>query len=352
MTTEILKNNGIYFEEESFLQLNRFLKKNTFSRFIILADSHTLSHCYPIVVNGCPCLKEAHLIEIEPGEQHKNLNTCISIWQTLTELKADKQTLLINLGGGVICDIGGFVASTYKRGIPFIHLPTSLLAMADASVGGKCGVDFEGVKNHIGTITQPNSIFIQPAFLNTLPHRHLKNGLAEIIKIAFIADEKLQKQLLLKKAMLDDIIVKSVALKNRIVSKDPFDKGIRQSLNFGHTIGHAIESALLGTRKELLHGEAIAIGMLLESFIAVERKLIIKSHFDTICQMIVSFYPTPAFSKSDMKKMMNFMLHDKKNNNSSVLMSLPKGKASCSIKTSVNMNTIESAFDFYKTIRK
>ena len=352
MTKQPLKSSGIYFEDENFPNLNVFLKKNKFSSIIVLADSHTLKHCYPILFNACEALQKAELIEIEPGEENKTINTCISVWNTLTELNTDKKTLLINVGGGVICDLGGFIASTFKRGIKFIHIPTSLMAMADASVGGKCGIDFGGIKNHIGTITQPNGVFIHSSFLNTLPNQHLKNGMAEIIKIAFIADESLQKQLALKTTMLHDLIKKSVQLKYQIVKKDQFDQGIRQSLNFGHTAGHAIESVLLGTKKELLHGEAVAIGMIIESFLAQQMKLITAKHFKTISGMILPNYPLPALTKKDINAIIQFMGHDKKNESALILMSLPQGKASCRIKTPVNTEDIRKAFDYYNTLRK
>jgi 3-dehydroquinate synthase len=345
------KHNSICFEKENFLLLNRYLKKNRFSKIFILADTNTFLNCYPLLAQNCEALQHAEIIEIEPGEENKSIENCMGIWQTLTEAQADKQALLLNLGGGVVCDLGGFAASTYKRGISFIHVPTSLMAMADASVGGKCGIDFMGIKNNIGSIIQPDAVFIQPVFLNTLPQRHLKNGLAEIIKMAFISDAGLQTILLDKKTRLDNIIKTSVIRKWEIVKKDPLDKNIRQSLNFGHTFGHAIESALLLSKKELLHGEAIAIGMLLEGHISLQLKLITKNHFQKLQNMIVPYYGMPKFNQAELKKVQNFMLQDKKNKDSEIRMSLIEGIAGCRIQTTVTRNQINCALEFYRSIQ-
>lgn len=337
----------IYFEGDNFLNLNRFLKNNTFTKIFILVDNNTLEFCYPILLESCPTLKSSEIIEVESGEQNKTLNTCSEIWAGLSELNADKHSLIINLGGGVICDLGGFIASIFKRGIPFIHIPTTLLAMADASVGGKCGVDLGNIKNQLGTITQPNAIFIYSTFLGTLTTKQLRNGMAEIIKIALIADKKLIADLQTSNKKLEEIIKKSVKLKATIVKKDPFDKGIRNCLNFGHTIGHAVESALLGTKKEVLHGEAVVIGMIIESLIALNKKLISNNEFAVIIRLLKPNYDLIWFNKTQLKSILNFILHDKKNKNSVIRMSLENGLGACAINEEVNINQINKAFISY-----
>jgi len=346
----ISKESAIYFETDAFTNLNAFLKKNAFTKVFILADNHTFENCYPILLQNCLSLQNAEIIELESGEQSKTLDTCLLVWQTLSELNADKNSLIINLGGGVITDLGGFIASIYKRGISFIHVPTSLLAMADASVGGKNGVDLGKIKNQLGTITQANSVFIYTPFLNTLDGRHLKNGMAEVIKMGFIADEKLINDIRARKKELAEIIYKSVSLKSSIVKKDPNDKGIRKILNFGHTIGHAIESTLLGTKQELLHGEAIAIGMLIESLIAHDQKLITKVAFTKVIDLIKPHYKLIKFTATQQKTILEFIQHDKKNKNNKTRMSLITGIGSCTYNKEVSTIQIQKAFLNYSKL--
>lgn len=343
----ITKDSIIYFENDSFSQLNSYLKQNAFSKLFVIVDNHTFEYCYPLLAENCLPVQNAEIIELESGEQNKNLDTTLLVWQTLSELKADKNALIINLGGGVISDLGGFIASIYKRGISFIHIPTTLLAMADASVGGKNGVDLGNIKNQLGTITQPNAVIIYPPFLNTLDSRHLKNGMAEVIKMALIADKKLMADISAKKKNLDEIIHTSVSLKAAIVKKDPLDKGIRKILNFGHTIGHAIESTLLGTKQELLHGEAIAIGMIIEAFISFDLKLISKNELAKVIDLIKPHYKLLKFTKAQYKFILNYIQHDKKNTNNSVRMSLINGLGSCTYNLEVNQTQIDNALNHY-----
>ncbi len=337
----------VIFESNKFSKLNSFIKKGKYSRLVLLADSNTIKHCYPLLAQNCLLIQKADLLEIDAGEEIKTLDTCKELWETLSEAQIDKNALLINLGGGVITDIGGFVASVYKRGIDFIHIPTSLLAMADASVGGKCGVDLNTIKNQLGTITQPKAVFINTDFLNTLPQRHLVNGMAEIMKIALIADSKMIKSLQDGKTSLDFLIKKSVALKSAIVKKDPYDKGIRKTLNFGHTVGHAIESFLLGTNDELLHGEAIAIGILLESLIAYDKKMIKQLELELVIAMIRSNYKVLQFTKEEQDRIIELMMHDKKNKNNKIHMSLVNKLGSCKFNVEVNQQQIQKAFKTY-----
>lgn len=337
----------VYFEDNTFKKLNSFLKKNQFSQLLVLADSNTLKYCYPLLAQACSSIQKAEIIEIESGEQYKTLETCAAVWEGMSEQKTDRNALMINLGGGVISDLGGFIASIYKRGISFIHIPTSLLAMADASVGGKCGVDLNNIKNILGTIQQPEAVFINPTFLHTLEQHHLRNGMAEIIKMGIIADAKLIKDLQEKKKDIIEVIKKSVALKNAIVAKDPFDKAIRKTLNFGHTVGHAIESLYLGTANELLHGEAIAIGMIIESIIAFQKKMISKTELNIITELLAPHYPMPSFSKKELETLSIFMLNDKKNKGQKIKMSLVSGLGKCKFDVDVSRTDIEKAIHHY-----
>jgi 3-dehydroquinate synthase len=339
--------NTIHFETGGFKKLAAFLKKGKYSRVVVLTDTNTMQHCYPALAQSSPAIQSADLLEIDAGEEFKTLDTCKELWEAMSDAKIDKNALLINLGGGVITDIGGFVASVYKRGIDFIHVPTSLMAMADASIGGKCGVDLNKVKNQLGTITQPKGVFINTGFLNSLPQQHLANGMAEVIKMGLIADPKILASLGDPEVLVDPLIKKSVALKTAIVKKDPFDKNIRKTLNFGHTVGHAIESYFIGTEDELLHGEAIAIGMLIESLIAFEKKMLKAADLQKIVEILSSNYEVVRFNDEERTTIIGFMLHDKKNKNNKIRMSLLTKLGSCKIDVEVSTDQIEKAFNTY-----
>lgn len=330
--------------------ISSFLAKHHYSAYVILCDENTLQHCLPTLIMHCPELGQAQIIETESGETAKSLEVCAHIWQTLLENKADKNTLLINLGGGVISDLGGFTASVYKRGLDFIHIPTSLLAMADASVGGKTGVDFYGIKNSIGTFTQPKAVFVNPDFLAMLPPRQYQSGLAEIFKLALVADKSFWTELAANKKPLAAIIAKSIAIKNTIVLRDPFDKGLRKTLNFGHSIGHAIESRLLGTEDELLHGEAILTGMLMESHIAFQKKLIGKSTLHEISGLLQSVFnaqPLPQLSIDDILELLG---NDKKTTGTRLQFALIDGIGSCRVDVAVTPEQVKKAFVYYSTL--
>jgi len=341
------EKNNVIFETGKFSKLNSFIKKGKYSKLIVLSDSNTMTHCYPVVAKNCPAIQHADLLEIDAGEEFKTLDTCKQLWEAMSEAHIDKNALLINLGGGVVTDIGGFVASVYKRGIEFINIPTSVMAMADASIGGKNGVDLNSVKNQLGTITQAKAVFINTVFLLTLPQRHLANGMAEVVKMALISDSKLIKDLLNPKMSIEPLIKKSIQLKSSVVKKDPYDKGERKILNFGHTVGHAIESCFLGTEDELLHGEAIAIGMLIESLIAFDKKMIKQNELQSIVDIISPNYTVLQFSEPEQKKIIEYMLHDKKNKNQKIRMSLLNKLGSCKYDIEVSVAQIEKAFNSY-----
>ncbi len=256
--------------------LPEYLEGKDYSAVAVITDKNTRKDCYPRVKELLP---RHLLITVQEGEGNKNLDTCTIIWNKLTEAEFDRHALVINLGGGVIGDMGGFCASTYKRGIDFIQVPTTLLAQVDASVGGKLGIDFQGFKNHIGVFTQPRAVLIDSAFLATLPERELRSGFAEVIKHCLIRDRQMWNKI--RKTELDDMPMKelishSVETKKAVVNEDPTEKGLRKILNFGHTIGHAVETFHL-EKNRLLHGEAIAIGIICESYIAYSKGMITES---------------------------------------------------------------------------
>ncbi len=345
----LIKSNGYVIEISVtvFKSVATFLQKNKYSSYFILCDENTLRFCLPKLILNCKQLKDAEIIEIESGEANKSIEIVINCWQTLVENNADKNTLLINLGGGVISDLGGFTASTFKRGIDFINIPTTLLAMADASVGGKTGIDFGGLKNSVGTITQPKAVFIYPKFLDTLPQRHIINGLSEIYKIALISDKLFWNKLKLNATNVMQLVIKSVTLKNKIVLKDPFDKDIRKSLNFGHTIGHAIEALFLNTKNELLHGEAIAIGMLIESHIALQKKLITKVEFTEIITVLGLAFNGLRKLNLQSRELLLLMKHDKKNADNKLKFALVSSIGKCNVEVVVTEKQIEKAIYFF-----
>jgi 3-dehydroquinate synthase len=345
-------NYTIHLGSTSLKSLSAFLLKKKYSSYFILCDENTLQNCLPTLIRTCPELSSAEIIEIESGEQSKSLEFSANIWQTLLENLADKNSLLINLGGGVVSDLGGFTASVYKRGIDFVNIPTSLLAMADASVGGKTGIDFAGIKNVIGTFSQPKAVFIFPPFLNSLSERHFQNGMAEIYKIALVNDKKLFKLLKTKKSPIDLIILKSIEQKNNIVLKDPFDEGVRKTLNFGHTIGHAIESLFLGTPNELLHGEAVFIGMIMEAHLSYQKKLLSKKELEELTKILNEAFYSPAIDDSAFKPMMELIANDKKTSQKKLLFSLLSGIGSSKYNIQITTLQIKKAFQFYNGLNQ
>lgn len=346
-------NYTIYFNDASFMYLENLLKTETYSKIFVLVDENTNEHCLPYFLANLPTEIEIEIIEIEAGEEHKNIYTCIDLWHTLIELDADRKSIMINLGGGVITDIGGFVASTYKRGIDFINIPTTLLAMVDASVGGKTGVDLGSLKNQIGVINEPKSVIVISKFLETLPTNQMRSGLAEMLKHGLIYDkaywDKLKNLNDLNTDDLDVLIKQSIEIKNEIVSQDLKENGIRKALNFGHTLGHAIESYFLESeeKKQLLHGEAIAIGMILESYISYQLNLIFKEDFAEIKYIITDVFEKISFDESDIQNIMNLLVFDKKNEFGNVQFTLLNKIGESKINQKVDESLILLAFEDY-----
>ncbi len=322
--------------------LNSWLKNNKPDHLVILCDSNTLEHCWPVLLQQVPLLNTASIIETEPGEPSKSLEIAAYIWQTLTEQSTSRKSLVINLGGGTITDLGGFCAALFKRGVPFIHIPTSLLAMVDAAVGAKTAIDFMGIKNLIGTFSSPISTLIDPVFLSTLPEREMRCGEAEVYKIAAIANAPLWR-LLVKKGFSTDLIEKAVLTKQRVVKKDPLDNHLRQCLNFGHTIGHAIESAANGA---LLHGEAIAIGMYIETTLARQLKLISDEWCLEIQQALMWRFDS-VLQPVDGSALQRFLIQDKKNANNKIRFALPAVPGKCHLNVTATPAQIQKAITTY-----
>ena len=281
------------------------------SQVFILTDENVAPFWLPEVAHWLHCDSAIDIV-IKPGEQYKNLQTVQRIWKVLMKHHADRNALLINLGGGVITDMGGFAASTYKRGIKFINVPTTLLAMVDAAIGGKTGIDFGGAKNQIGTFADAEEVLIDPVFLSTLPRREILSGLAEMLKYGFISDAKLLE---ISLQNYQDYILRAGEIKREIVAQDPYETGLRKILNFGHTIGHAIESHCLTTDYPLLHGEAVTLGMAAALWLSVklcglDEKVL--QDFEKQLPMLLSEAEI-MFSEADIEPILGYLAHDKKN---------------------------------------
>ena len=319
----------VYIGTDALKELNAFLKKNDYSLPVfILLDENVEKHCLDLLLNEAPELKTASIIKIQSGEEHKSIDTCKEIWTALTNAGADRKSLLINLGGGVIGDMGGFAAATYKRGINFVNVPTTLLAQVDASIGGKVAVDLDNLKNQVGLFAYPKAIFINPDFLKTLDKRQLTSGFAEVIKHALIRDKAYWNQIReisdLNNVEWGDIIQRSVEIKKAVVEEDPKEQGLRKILNFGHTIGHAIETYSItpeynqGHMVPLLHGEAISIGMICEAWLSLQQHEnrsvgITEEELSEIENIVFRFFPKFQISKINKNVISDLMLHDKKN---------------------------------------
>lgn len=351
-----IKANGysVIFNIEGYLELNKLISENNYSNLFILVDSITNAVCLPKFLPLIETDLPIEIIEFDAGEINKNIETCVQIWNVLTELGADRKSLIINLGGGVVTDLGGFVASTFKRGIDFINIPTTLLAMVDASIGGKTGIDLGNLKNQIGVINNPQLVVVATDFLETLPQIEMRSGLAEILKHGLIYDNLYWKQFLdlskLDFADFDTVIFDSIKIKNAIVMQDPKEMGIRKALNFGHTLGHAIESYFLEneSKKNLLHGEAIAIGMVLESYISMNKNLISKDDYFEIKNTIKSIFETVAFDQNDIHSILDLLIHDKKNEKGKIKFVLLDGIGKFIVNQDVENELIIASFEDYK----
>jgi 3-dehydroquinate synthase len=352
-----IQANGysVIFNEDGYEALNNCLLENNYSNLFIIVDSTTNEFCLPKLLPYIATELKIEIIEFDAGEANKNIETCIQIWNVLTELGADRKSLLLNLGGGVVTDLGGFVASTFKRGIDFINIPTTLLSMVDASVGGKTGVDLGNLKNQIGVINTPKMVLIDTTYLETLSQIEMRSGLAEILKHGLIFDIAYWKQFLdlskIDYADFDQIIFDSIKIKNEIVIQDPNEKGIRKALNFGHTLGHAIESYFLEneTKKTLLHGEAIAIGMVLESYISLQKKLISESEYQEIKKVLNAIFDQVVFEEKDINPILELLIHDKKNEYGTIKFVLLDGIGKIIMNQEVDNELIIAAFLDYKS---
>ncbi len=287
-------------------------------KLFLLTDENTRQHCLPIL-EELKGLSADSLLTIKAGDAHKGVEALSNVWQFLSRGGATRHSLLINLGGGMPCDLGGFAAATYKRGISFINLPTTLLAMVDASVGGKTGMNFNGYKNEVGAFKNAEMVLIYTPFLETLDRENLLSGYAEMLKHALIEGPETLEELLRLKPVdlnvetLGALVARSVLIKDRYVYADPTEKGLRKALNLGHTVGHAIESLAMMENKPLLHGYAVAYGLIPELKLSVMKKGFAKKLFQRIRNYVDEVYGSYNFEPGSFDKLYELMQHDKKN---------------------------------------
>ena len=342
-------NEKLFIGSEALPNLADMLAKPAVGQVFVLVDANTALQCLPLVEKALP--RGSRVVEMPAGEEYKTLDTCETLWTELTEHRADRYAVVVNLGGGVVTDLGGFAAAVYKRGIRFVHVPTTLLAQVDASVGGKTGVDFLGFKNQLGVFQEPAAVFIEPRFLQTLDPRQLKSGYAEIVKHWLIADADAFSRNRYIGILVDDwtpLIRESVALKQRIVEQDPWESGLRKLLNFGHTIGHALESYLLQQPgREILHGEAVAAGMVCEAWLSHHKGLLSIEELDKIETFLFSVFEKVHFVTLETEAIADYARQDKKNTGATINCTLLEGIGRGVYDQAVTLGEIAEALRYY-----
>lgn len=332
-----MKIEGKYCQVEIGSILNggfqSFLKAFENQQILIIVDENTHDCCLEYLITSFPELERAEIMLLPNGEENKVMEVCFQVWQAFTEYKVERKDLVINLGGGVVTDMGGFIASVYKRGLTFIHIPTTLLGMVDAAIGGKNGIDLNGFKNQLGTITQPARVFVDAGFLSTLPPEEIFNGYAEMLKHALIGDAKLWEEIRhiqSEEALIQEaVILQSIRVKTNIIEQDPFEGGLRKKLNFGHTVGHALESYFFQSTP-ISHGHAVALGMIAESFISMKRGILSKEAYKDIESTIIRSFPMIELNADDVSIVISLMYQDKKNISGQIRSCLLEGIGTCS----------------------
>ncbi|PPK84399.1 3-dehydroquinate synthase [Neolewinella xylanilytica] len=331
-----------------------WLRQRKYAGWVIIMDEHTKQYCFPLI-NNYLAGEQVVTVTVAQGERHKHLETCRDLWEELFRAGAGRRWCCLNLGGGVIGDMGGFVASTFKRGMDFVQIPTTLLSQVDASVGGKLGIDFFGVKNSIGLFADPVAVWIDPRFLSTLPDREIRSGFAEVVKHALIADaaewERLQAATQLDHVDWASLIGRSVDIKRRIVLDDPLERGARKALNFGHTIGHAVESYLLEGEDRLLHGEAIAVGMICESWLSHRAGRLSAHDLDTIVNYLIRLYGHPEIPEAGFPAMIGLMRQDKKNDADEINFTFLDSPGRHVVNETATPEVIQESLRYYNRIR-
>ena len=359
MEQTIINSSGysIFIGNDVYDTIRSFLYRYEFSehKIFVLVDHNSRRYCLPRLMSNIQLFQKVHILEVPNGEEIKDISYCQKLWQEMADNNADRNSILINLGGGVISDLGGFVAATFKRGISFLNIPTTLLSMVDASIGGKVGIDMKGLKNQIGLFSNPQVVFVIPEFLDTLPRRQLVAGFSEVIKHAIIYEknywEELSNQSFDEIKDWKELIDWSVEVKNNFITEDPLDTGFRKVLNFGHTIGHAIETFSFQNDNEfLLHGEAIAIGMICELYISSKVTRLPKSEMDEVIHYISSLFNHYPLRSGNFDLILDIMKHDKKNTGNNYNFTLLSSIGNSMINQEVDAKLILESLRFYQNL--
>lgn len=339
-------------------QLDQFISHRGYSSIFILVDEHTHTHCLSSLQNSCLSLRDVEIIEVEPGEQSKDIAIAAQLWEALIQLGADRNSCLLNLGGGVITDLGGFIASTLKRGMPFIHVPTSLLAMVDAAIGGKTGINIAGIKNQAGTFAEPEAILVDSSWLRSLPNRESLSGFSEMLKHAIIsADGRPEAMLEIDPhtfirdtpgSTLQALVRDSAHLKEVVVRQDREEQNLRKALNFGHTTGHALEAVAATTKNPLTHGEAVALGMIVALELSKATCELDPGFCTQVQNYLLQHYP--GFPEIDAAALWPYMLADKKNKDGEVRFVLLAAPGRPVIDAVVDKETFSTAYDASKNL--
>lgn len=322
-------------------------------KIFILTDQTTHDMCLPKLQNFL-CLKGAQSIVIKAGDTNKTLDSLAEVWTALSQGGATRHSLMINLGGGMVTDLGGFAASTFKRGIDFINIPTTLLAMVDASVGGKTGINFGGLKNEIGVFSDSKFVIINTQFLDTLDHDNTCSGYAEMLKHGLISDNKHWAELVgfnlaqPNLAQLQRMVAESIKVKERIVTEDPHEHGIRKALNLGHTVGHALESFAMKHGRPVLHGYAVAYGMVCELYLSARKTGFPTDKMHQTVRFILDHYGRLPYTCDDYPELLELMRHDKKNTSGIINFTLLGGIGDIRINQTATKEEIEEALDFLR----
>ena len=345
----------IFISNQNSSLIIKFISKNKYSKVFILVDSNTNKYCLDLFLEKHLSGIDFKIVKIKEGEENKNTKNLYSAWAKISKLGGDRNSLLINLGGGLVSDLGGFVASTYNRGIDFINVPTTLLSIVDASIGGKVGINIGRLKNQVGVFNYPKLILIDTSFLETLPKREINSGFAEMLKHGLIFEKNYYKTLSelknIDSKLSTELIYNSIKIKNEVVNRDPKEKNFRKILNFGHTLGHAIESHFLGKKKTktLLHGEAISIGMILESYISYKILKLPYEQCKNIKQTINNNFKKVKINKEDLKSILRLIKFDKKNRGEKVLFVLLYEIGKIKIDIEVPKKIVIESFEFYNS---
>lgn len=353
MNNVTMEKQEVILSEDLGGSLSEAIGKVPHDRLFVLTDETTLSLCWPRVA-PLPCMQGAQMITIGATDENKTLESLAHVWSSLQQGGATRHSLMVNLGGGMVTDLGGFAASTFKRGIAYINIPTTLLSMVDASVGGKTGINFGGLKNEIGVFNCARSVILDAEFLRTLDYGNLASGYAEMLKHGLISDEQTWAELLrfdLQKVdyrHLNQMVARSVAVKERIVDEDPLEHGIRKALNLGHTVGHAFESMAMVENRTVLHGYAVAWGLVCELYLSVRRTDFPRDKFYQTIQFIKENYGKFDFDCKQYDRLYELMTHDKKNTAGQVNFTLLGGIGDIRINQTATREEIFEMLDFYR----